>query len=234
MIRLRPAAERGYADHGWLEARHSFSFADYNDPAHMGWGALRVINEDRIAPGMGFGMHGHRDMEIITWILSGELAHRDSLGNGDTIRRGEAQRMSAGRGVRHSEVNPSPDQAVHLLQIWLLPAAPGGEASWEQKLFPVDSHPGEFLLLASPDGRDGSLRIGQDARVSVAVLPAGQTLTSQLASGRLGWVQLVSGELLLNDTRLRAGDGAAIADLGALTFSALATAEFLLFDLPPV
>lgn len=234
MIRLRPAAERGYADHGWLEARHSFSFADYNDPAHMGWGALRVINEDRIAPGMGFGMHGHRDMEIITWILSGELAHRDSLGNGDTIRRGEAQRMSAGRGVRHSEVNPSPDQAVHLLQIWLLPAAPGGEASWEQKLFPVDKHPGELLLLASPDGCEGSLRIGQDARVSVAVLPAGQILTSQLPSGRLGWVQLVSGELLLNDTRLRAGDGAAIADLGALTFSALATAEFLLFDLPPV
>lgn len=233
MIILRPAAERGYADHGWLEARHSFSFADYHDPAHMGWGVLRVINEDRVAPGTGFGTHGHRDMEIITWIISGELAHRDSLGNGDVIHRGEAQRMSAGSGVRHSEMNPSLDTPVHLLQIWIEPARKGGEASWEQRAFPVDARQGEFLLLASPDGREGSTRIAQDACVSVAVLPTGKHLAHRFLPERLGWVQLVSGQLELNGQNLAPGDGAAIADLAQLEFLAIETAEFLLFDLPP-
>lgn len=233
MITVRPAAERGFADHGWLRARHSFSFADYHDPAEMGWGALRVINEDRIAPGMGFGMHGHRDMEIVTYILSGALAHRDSLGNGGVIRRGEVQRMTAGRGVRHSEFNPSPDEETHLLQIWIEPAVRGTPASYEQQAVPVDEMAGRWRLVASPDGAGGSTTIGQDARLWASLLGAGETLSRPLAAGRLAYVQVISGRLALNGKNLAAGDGARIADESQLDFRAGEEAEFLLFDLPP-
>lgn len=165
MIIVRPSEQRGHADHGWLRAKHSFSFAEYYDPAEMGWGVLRVINEDRVAPGMGFGTHGHRDMEIVTYILSGALEHKDSLGNGGVIRRGEVQRMSAGKGIMHSEFNPLPDQETHLLQIWIEPAQRGTPASYEQQELALDAMRGRWRLVASPDGADGSTTIGQDARL---------------------------------------------------------------------
>jgi redox-sensitive bicupin YhaK (pirin superfamily) len=195
MITLRPSGERGFADHGWLKARHSFSFADYYDPAEMGWGVLRVINEDRVAPGQGFGTHGHRDMEIVTYILSGTLEHKDSLGNGGVIRRGEVQRMSAGRGVRHSEFNPSPDEETHLLQIWITPARQGTPASYEQQALTVDEMRGHWHLVASPDGAAGSTTIGQDARLYASVLGAGESISYRLATGRLAFVQMVRGQL---------------------------------------
>jgi redox-sensitive bicupin YhaK (pirin superfamily) len=168
MIIVRPSEQRGHADHGWLRAKHSFSFAEYYDPAEMGWGVLRVINEDRVAPGMGFGTHGHRDMEIVTYILSGALEHKDSLGNGGVIRRGEVQRMSAGKGIMHSEFNPLPDQETHLLQIWIEPAQRGTPASYEQQELALDAMRGRWRLVASPDGADGSTTIGQDARLWAA------------------------------------------------------------------
>src|SRR5574343_155199 len=184
MILVRPSDERGFADHGWLVARHSFSFADYYDPAEMGWGVLRVINEDRIAAGTGFGRHGHRDMEIVTYILSGALEHQDSLGHGGVIRRGEVQRMTAGTGILHSEFNPSPDEETHLLQIWIEPAVRGTSASYEQQALPVDEMRGHWRLVASPDGADGSTTIGQDARLSATVLLADETIDYALAAGR--------------------------------------------------
>lgn len=233
MIQLRPAAERGYADHGWLQARHSFSFAEYYDPAEMGWGVLRVINEDRVAPGAGFGMHGHRDMEIVTYILSGALEHKDSLGNGGVIRRGEIQRMSAGKGVMHSEFNPSPSEETHLLQIWIEPAMRGGRASYEQQALAVESMRGRWRLVASPDGADGSTTIGQDARLWAAVLTTGEQIDYALAPGRLAYVQVICGELEINGKTLHAGDGAKIADETELKFMAAEDAELLLFDLPP-
>lgn len=233
MIQRRPAAERGYADHGWLQARHSFSFADYYDPAEMGWGALRVINEDRVAPGAGFGMHGHRDMEIVTYILSGALEHKDSLGNGGVIRRGEVQRMSAGKGILHSEFNPLTDEPTHLLQIWIEPAARGGKASYEQQALPVDEMRGRWRLVASPDGAGGSTTIGQDARLWATVLTAGEQIDYLLAPGRLAYVQVICGELGINAKTLHAGDGAKIADESELKFMAAGETEFLLFDLPP-
>ena len=233
MIQLRPAAERGYADHGWLQARHSFSFAEYYDPAEMGWGVLRVINEDRVAPGAGFGMHGHRDMEIVTYILSGALEHKDSLGNGGVIRRGEVQRMSAGKGIMHSEFNPSPSEETHLLQIWIEPAMRGGRASYEQQALAVESMRGRWRLVASPDGADGSTTIGQDARLWAAVLTTGEQIDYALAPGRLAYVQVICGELEINGKTLHAGDGAKIADETELKFMAAEESEFLLFDLPP-
>jgi redox-sensitive bicupin YhaK (pirin superfamily) len=233
MITLRPSGERGFADHGWLKARHSFSFADYYDPAEMGWGVLRVINEDRVAPGQGFGTHGHRDMEIVTYILSGTLEHKDSLGNGGVIRRGEVQRMSAGRGVRHSEFNPSPDEETHLLQIWITPARQGTPASYEQQALTVDEMRGHWHLVASPDGAAGSTTIGQDARLYASVLGAGESISYRLATGRLAFVQMVRGQLSLNGKNLSAGDGAKIADESELQFLAAEETEFLLFDLPP-
>ena len=233
MIQLRPAAERGYADHGWLRARHSFSFADYYDPAEMGWGVLRVINEDRVAPGAGFGMHGHRDMEIVTYILSGALEHKDSLGNGGVIRRGEVQRMSAGKGILHSEFNPSAVEETHLLQIWIQPATPGGKASYEQQALPVVEMRGRWRLVASPDGAEGSTTIGQDARLWATVLPAGEQIDYVLPHRRLAYVQVICGELGINGKIMRAGDGAKIADEAELNFLAGEDAEFLLFDLPP-
>lgn len=233
MISLRPSAERGYADHGWLVARHSFSFADYYDPEHMGWGALRVINEDRVKPGTGFGRHGHRDMEIITYLLDGALEHKDSLGHGGIIRRGEIQRMTAGRGILHSEFNPSREEETHLLQIWIEPAVRGTPAGYEQHPMPVADHPGQWCLVASPDGAAGSAVIGQDARLWAAVLAPGQTLQTALAPGRLAYVHLVRGALTLNGLTMTGGDGARIAGETSLTFLADGDSEFLLFDLPP-
>jgi quercetin 2,3-dioxygenase len=234
MIILRPSEERGYADHGWLQARHSFSFADYHDPAEMGWGALRVINEDRVAPDSGFGRHGHRDMEIVTYILSGMLEHKDSLGHGGIIRRGEVQRMSAGQGILHSEFNPSADEPTHLLQIWIQPAASGGSASYEQQALPLVEMHADWRLVASPDGATGSTTIGQDARLWARLLGAGETAAYRPASGRLAYVHMVRGELALNGLALKAGDGAKIADETELQFQASEEAEFLLFDLPPL
>lgn len=234
MIQVRPSAERGYADHGWLRARHSFSFADYYDPAEMGWGALRVINEDRVAPGTGFGTHGHRDMEIVTYILSGALEHKDSLGHGGVIRRGEVQRMSAGTGIRHSEFNPLPDEETHLLQIWIEPAQRGARASYEQQALPIEEMRGRWRLVASPDGAEGSTTIGQDARLWGSVLVPGAAAEYRLAAGRLAYVQVISGQLSVNGQSLAAGDGAKIADETQLEFLAGEEAEILLFDLPPL
>jgi len=234
MITLRPSVERGFADHGWLRARHSFSFADYYDPAEMGWGALRVINEDRVAPGTGFGRHGHRDMEIVTYILSGALEHKDSLGNGGVIRRGEVQRMSAGKGILHSEFNPSAESETHLLQIWIEPAQAGGPASYEQQAMPVEALRGRWHLVASPDGAEGSTTIGQDARLYASLLAAGESLAYLQAPGRLGYVHLVRGALAVNGVSLTTGDGAKVAGESALEFVAGEDAEFLFFDLPPL
>ncbi|MBT9519628.1 MAG: pirin family protein [Dechloromonas sp.] len=234
MIQLRPSAERGYADHGWLRAMHSFSFADYHDPDEMGWGALRVINEDRVAPGTGFGRHGHRDMEIVTYILSGTLEHKDSLGHGGLIRRGEVQRMSAGKGILHSESNPSADEETHLLQIWIEPAQRGTPASYEQQALPLDELRGRWRLVASPDGADGSTTIGQDARLWASLLAPGESIDYRLPGGRLGYVHVIYGQLEINGKNLMPGDGAKIADESDLKFLASEEAEFLLFDLPPV
>ncbi|WP_310494660.1 pirin family protein [Dechloromonas sp.] len=234
MIQLRPSAERGYADHGWLRAKHSFSFADYHDPDEMGWGALRVINEDRVAPGTGFGRHGHRDMEIVTYILSGTLEHKDSLGHGGLIRRGEVQRMSAGKGILHSESNPSADEETHLLQIWIEPARHGTPASYEQQALPLDELRGRWRLVASPDGADGSTTIGQDARLWASLLAPGESIDYRLPGGRLGYVHVIYGQLEINGKNLMPGDGAKIADESDLKFLASEEAEFLLFDLPPV
>lgn len=234
MIILRPSEQRGYADHGWLQARHSFSFADYHDPAEMGWGALRVINEDRVAPGTGFGRHGHRDMEIVTYILSGVLEHKDSLGHGGIIQRGEVQRMSAGKGILHSEFNPSADETTHLLQIWIEPAAPGGSASYEQQALPLAAMRADWRLVASPDGAAGSTTIGQDARLWARLLGVGETAQYRPAPGRLAYVHVVHGRLALNGQNLASGDGAKIADEELLEFLAGEEAEFLLFDLPPL
>jgi redox-sensitive bicupin YhaK (pirin superfamily) len=233
MIRLRASEARGYADHGWLRAKHSFSFADYYDPDEMGWSVLRVINEDRVAPGMGFGRHGHRDMEIVTYILSGALEHKDSLGNGGIIRRGEVQRMSAGKGILHSEFNPSPDEETHLLQIWIEPSRLGTPASYEQQTLPVEETRGQWRLVASPDGADGSTTIGQDARLWASIVPAGEALSFALMPGRLAYVHVVYGSATLNGQVLVGGDGARIADETDLRFVASDETEILLFDLPP-
>ncbi len=232
MIKLRPSAERGFADHGWLVARHSFSFADYHDPDEMGWGVLRVINEDRVAPGKGFATHGHRDMEIVTYVISGELEHRDSLGNGEVIRPGEVQRMSAGSGIRHSEFNPSPDVVTHLLQIWITPRELGIPPGYEQQMLAPGNN--AWRLIASPDAAEGSTRIHQDATLRAALLQAGAELDYVLEDERLAYVQLVRGALTLNGLAMSAGDGAKIAGESALCFVAQAESEVLLFDLPPV
>lgn len=230
MIQLRPSASRGFADHGWLVARHSFSFADYYDPAEMGWGVLRVINEDRVAPGKGFATHGHRDMEIVTYVIEGALEHRDSLGNGEVIRPGEVQRMSAGTGVRHSEFNPSASEPTHLLQIWIEPRERGIAPGYEQQLLA----PGEnaWRLIASPDAAAGSTLIHQDATLRAARLASGAALDYALDPARLAYVHLVRGELLLNGQAMRGGDGAKIAEESALHFVASQDSEVLLFDLP--
>jgi redox-sensitive bicupin YhaK (pirin superfamily) len=230
MITKRTAKERGQANFGWLDSRHSFSFGQYYDPAHMGFGPLRVINEDRVKPGAGFDTHGHQDMEIISYVLEGALAHKDSLGTGSIIRPGEVQRMSAGTGIRHSEFNASRQEPVHFLQIWVMPARRGLEPSYEQKAFPLEKT-GQLHLVASPEGREGSLTVHQDVALYAGRLQAGDTLTHGLKDGRLGWLQVVKGEVELNGTRLAPGDGAAIQAEPSLALAAHAPAEVLLFDM---
>ena len=233
MIQVRRSSERGHADHGWLNTFHTFSFADYYDPANMGFRALRVINEDWVKPGMGFGMHGHRDMEIITYVLEGELAHKDSMGNGSSIQPGEVQRMSAGTGVRHSEFNHSKKDWVHLLQIWLLPEREGITPSYEQKTFSDSEKKGKFRLIASPDARDGSMKIHQDANVYASLLESGDTAQHTFSPGRHGWLQVVRGNVLLDGKTLTAGDGAAITNETKIQLANAngAKTEVLLFDL---
>lgn len=229
MISLRKAPERGSADFGWLKARYSFSFANYHDPAHMGFRALRVLNEDRIDAARGFPMHAHRDMEILTYVIEGQLEHRDSLDNGSVIRAGEFQRMTAGTGITHSEANPSEGDGLHLLQIWLLPATRNLPPSWEQRSFADRKN--VLRLVASPDGRDGSLTINQDTRVLSTLLDAGQAVEHTLAPGRHAWVQVVRGAVRLNGEALAAGDGASVSDEQSLHLAADEDAELLVFDL---
>jgi redox-sensitive bicupin YhaK (pirin superfamily) len=231
MIRVRKAAERGHFDHGWLDTYHTFSFADYYDPAHMGFRSLRVINDDRVQPGQGFGTHGHRDMEIITYVLDGALQHRDGMGHGAVLRPGELQHMTAGTGVMHSEFNPSDREAVHLYQIWLLPERKGLPPSYEQKAFPEEERRGRLRLVASPTDEDGSLAIRQDARLYLATLRAGETVAHALESGRHAWLQVLRGRVALNGQPLSAGDGAAVSQEEKVEVSGQDAAEVMLFDL---
>ncbi|HYX29026.1 MAG TPA: pirin family protein [Pyrinomonadaceae bacterium] len=231
MITIRKSEERGHLDHGWLDTYHTFSFDQYYDPAHMHFRSLRVINEDRVAAAHGFPMHSHRDMEIITYILSGALEHRDSMGNGSVIRPGDVQRMSAGTGVSHSEFNPSPDEPCHLLQIWIMPNARNLTPSYEQKFFSADGRRGKLRLIASLTGEDGAVTIHQDARVFAALLNAGQSIEYPLGTNRYAWLQLAQGRLTLNGQNLRAGDGAALQNESQIELSSEEESEFLLFDL---
>jgi len=232
MNEIRRSHERGYADHGWLKSYHTFSFADYYDPLHMGFGPLRVINEDRVAPGAGFGTHGHRDMEIISYVLEGELAHRDSLGSGSVIRPGDVQRMSAGRGVRHSEFNHSQSQVVHFLQIWIEPNVLGIEPEYEEKRFTPEEKRGRLRLIASENGNDGSVRIHQDARVYAGLFDGGEQAALEVAPGRRIYVHVARGEVTANGEHLSAGDALKLTDVRALDLSQGAGAEVLVFDLP--
>ena len=231
MLQLRKATERGHFNHGWLDTYHTFSFADYYDPAQMGFRSLRVMNEDRVAPGMGFGMHGHRDMEIVTYVLEGALEHKDSMGNGTPLRPGELQRMSAGTGVRHSEFNPSTSEPVHLYQIWLLPRAKGTEPSYEQNFFPEEERRGKLRLVASPDGDDGSLTIQQHARIYLATLAGGDSLSLELPLGRYAWLQVLRGRVTVNGATLETSDGLAVSDEPRLDLVGENSAEVMLFDL---
>ena len=231
MLEIRRSADRGYADHGWLKSHHSFSFAGYQDPAHTGFGDLLVINEDRIAPGTGFGTHGHRDMEIISYVLEGELAHKDSMGNGSVIVPGDVQRMSAGTGVRHSEHNHAIG-TTHFLQIWIAPDAHGTAPGYEQKHFAPASKRGVLRLVASPDGRDGSVRMQQRAFIHASLLEAGERVVHHLAPGRRAYVHLVRGKLLACGVALEGGDALKITDTEAIVVEKAAGAEVLLFDLP--
>jgi redox-sensitive bicupin YhaK (pirin superfamily) len=231
MITLRRGADRGHFNHGWLDTYHSFSFGEYYDPQHVHFGALRVINEDHIAPGQGFGMHGHKDMEIVTYVLSGALQHRDNLGNGEVLRPGELQRMSAGTGIRHSEFNPSATEPVHLYQIWLFPERPGLEPSYEQKALPAEGRSNTWQLVASPDAANGSLKIHQDARLYLAELGAGLTLNKPLEPERKAWLQVLRGQIELGGQPLTAGDAAAFTGESQVHLRASSPAEVLLFDL---
>jgi hypothetical protein len=236
MFQYRPAADRGHANHGWLDTFHTFSFSDYYDPAHMGFRALRVINEDIVAPGRGFGMHGHRDMEIVTYVLSGALEHKDSMGNGSILRPGEFQRMSAGTGLRHSEFNPSPSEPVHLYQIWLLPQTEGIRPSYEQQPFAAAGRLGQWQLVASPNGAAGSLTIHQDARIYLATLEPGESLSHEIPAGRHAWLQVLRGTLAaekhtVENQMVAAGDGLAASDEPRLSLTAKEPAEVMLFDL---
>jgi len=230
MITIRNAEDRGHFNHGWLDTFHTFSFADYYDPANMGFRALRVINDDRVEPGAGFGTHPHRDMEIITYVLDGELSHKDSMGNGSIIRPGEVQRMSAGTGVRHSEKNPSPAQWLHLLQIWIVPDRTGITPGYEQKLFDASERQGRLRLVASPDGADGSVTIHQDVRLYASLLDDRQEVAHTFDDGRYGWLHVARGNAIVNGIEMKEGDGAAISDEKALTIKG-DHAEVLLFDL---
>ncbi len=234
MLSVRRSNERGYADHGWLQTFHSFSFADYRDPDHMGFGPLRVINEDRIAPGMGFGTHSHRDMEIITYVLDGELSHKDSISHGSAaavIRPGDVQRMSAGTGVRHSEFNQS-GQITHLLQIWIEPNVRGIRPSYEEKRFAAEAKRGRLRLVASPDGADGSVKIHQDARMYIGTFSGDQSATLDLKKSRRAYVHVARGEIEANATRLLTGDAAKLEDADSIRLTNGHEAEILVFDLP--
>ncbi len=231
-MNIRRANDRGYADHGWLRSFHTFSFAGYYDEAHMGFGPLRVINEDRVAAGQGFGKHSHRDMEILSYVLDGALEHKDSIGTGSVIRPGDVQRMSAGTGVAHSEFNASKTDPVHFLQIWIVPDRAGHAPGYEQKAFSTEERQGKLRLVASPDGRDGSLTIHQDATLRAGLLAAGETATYALPEGRSAYVHVARGTVTLNGERLGAGDAAAIEDSGELVLTGVDAGEVLLFDLP--
>lgn len=231
--KIRKAHERGHANHGWLDSFHTFSFADYYDPAHMSFSALRVINEDRVAAGEGFGTHGHRDMEIISYVVDGALEHKDSIGTGSVINAGDVQVMSAGSGIRHSEFNPSANAPVHFLQIWIMPNAVNHAPRYDQKTFSAADKRGLAKLVVSGDGRDGSLMIHQDADLYASLLDEGATLQHELRAGRRGWIQLVRGALEVNGNRLEAGDGLALEQETSLTLKARSNnTEFLIFDLP--
>lgn len=232
MLTIRKANERGHADHGWLNSHHSFSFADYYDPEHMGFRTLRVINEDRVQPGRGFGTHPHRNMEIVTYVLDGGIRHKDSMGNGSVIVPGDVQRMTAGTGITHSEVNASESEQLHLLQIWLLPRSTGLTPSYEQKRFTHDDKLGRLRIVASPDGRDGSVTLNTDASIYAGILDHGQEATLTLASERHAWVQVASGQVRMNGTLLNAGDGAALSDEPTVTLEGVDHSEVILFDLP--
>jgi len=231
MLRVRKAGERGHFDHGWLDTHHTFSFADYHDSANMGFRALRVINEDRVMPGMGFGTHSHHDMEIVTYVLEGALEHKDSMGNGEVLRPGEFQRMSAGTGIRHSEFNPSATEPVHLYQIWLLPRSKGIKPSYEQKFFSAEQKQGKLRVVASPDGDDGSLTIHTDARVYLSTLKSGESVNHEIAAGRHAWLQVLRGAVRVNGTLLETSDGVAVSDERLLAIAAERPAEIMLFDL---
>ena len=231
MITLRKSQERGHANHGWLDSYHSFSFGDYFDSHHMGVSSLRVINDDRIAPGAGFPTHPHRDMEIITYLLAGALEHRDSMGNGSVIHTGDVQRMSAGTGISHSEFNHSDIDPVHLLQIWILPAQKGMTPSYEQRFFSPEEKRGKLKLIASPDGKEGSITIHQDARIYASILTPGDEMTHYAESGRQTYLQVAAGNLELNGLLLYEGDGAAISGEAEIRLSSKTAAEVLLFDL---
>jgi redox-sensitive bicupin YhaK (pirin superfamily) len=232
MLTVRKAGERGHANHGWLDTWHTFSFADYHNSREMGFGALRVINDDKVEPGQGFGMHGHRDMEIITYVLEGALEHKDSMGNGSVIRPGDVQRMSAGTGVRHSEFNPSREERVHLLQIWIEPRITGVRPSYEEKQFGAAEKKGQLRLIASPDGRKDSVTIHQDAHVYAALLNGKDAVAHRLAPERRAYVHVARGAVDVNGTLLKGGDGAKITGESVLEFNGAKQAELLLFDLP--
>ena len=231
MIALRRSQDRGHANHGWLDSYHTFSFAGYYDPEEMGFGTLRVINEDRVAPGMGFGTHPHRDMEIISYVLEGELAHKDSMGTGSVIRPGDVQKMSAGTGVSHSEFNPSAQKPVHFLQIWIEPDKRGVKPSYEQQTFSAEQKKGRLRLIASPDGADGSVKIHQDALVYASVLDGDDAVTYALPGGRSAYVHVARGSVRLNGTALATGDGAKINAEREIRLSNGEDAEVLLFDM---
>jgi redox-sensitive bicupin YhaK (pirin superfamily) len=233
MLTLRRSAERGHANHGWLDSHHSFSFANYYDPEHMGWGNLRVINEDRIAPGTGFGTHGHRDMEIVSYVLEGNLAHKDNMGNVKGIPPGDVQRMSAGTGVQHSEFNHAPEQTTHFLQIWIQPNVTGIPASYEQKTFDDSAKRGKLRLVAAPDGAEGSVTIHANARIYAGLFDGDESAELQLASGRKGYVHLVRGELEVNGKELKAGDAAMLDNETRVQVRNGRQAEVLVFDLEP-
>ena len=231
MIMRRPAEERGRGNLGWLDSRHTFSFADYHDPEHMGFRALRVINEDRVEPGRGFGTHSHRDMEIISYVLDGELGHKDSLGTGSVIRPGDVQRMSAGTGVLHSEMNPSPSRPVHFLQIWLMPERRGLPPQYEQKRFEAEEKQGRLRLVASRDGRHGSVTVNQDVDLYAGLFKPGDGARLELRRGRHAWIQVARGEVTVNSETLHEGDGAAVSEEAAVDIVSTADAEILVFDL---
>ena len=232
MLEVRKAGERGHADHGWLRSFHSFSFADYYDPRHTGFGPLLVINEDRVQPGKGFGTHGHRDMEIVSYVLEGALEHKDSIGNGSVIRPGDVQRMSAGTGVRHSEFNPSPQELVHFLQIWIEPDVRGIPPGYEEKHFDAAAKRGRLRLVASPDGRDGSVKIHQDAYLYATLLDGEERVAHSVAPGRKSYVHVARGKVTANGRPLGAGDALKATDVGEIVLEHGVGAEVLLFDLP--